>query len=1322
VWRATSREVRRGVSKTIVLTEIATYSCVEGHTVDETAGGLKSFQTSCQATGKFTAGLSCKPVRCGPPPVFANTEMMGSTKGDQFFGNKLDFHCKAGYSLDQKRSGPTQFVLTCPASGEFAVDGFKGALPGCRPVSAGMAPSVAHGKFIPREMFYGESALITATDGFSLTGKPGQGIAFSLDVTKQGKYSKIETFLPVVCGKPPSISDAKAPKGFKAVYGDVLIYECNDGFSTDRTDEKASASFSIQCESDASFSRVPGLGKCVSIDDCAGITCGPRGTCVDHHKNYTCACESGFEQRMDHKQNELTCGNINDCGPQACGVGKCVDKVNDYKCTCPAGYEQIDHGNDHTCQGVICGTPPGVTNGATSPVEQQSVKAYFPNKIVYQCDEGHTIDAIYYGKNHFSIDCQASKSFTKAEACKPIKCNDVPYVENGKAKKTVAVFNESINLVCNNGYTIDGSVTGDQGFTVTCQANGQFGAPQECKPVTCGEPDNVAFAFRESGSMVYKDSVTYTCFEGYTMDGNKDGKTEWPLTCDKTGKFSKTEQCLPKECGQPTDYVNVLYSSTKDEGIIRYPMNTEVICRDGYTVGGDPTGEPTFTVRCTSAGVFAKYDERKCEPVRCGPVPAMDNATLSKIKTPDSSRPGGNINYEEKAVYKCDAGFTTGGEYNAPTIFNVECLPSGQMSAPTPNNQCRNVNDCEQHTCGPKGRCIDLIGAAPAYTCECDFGFEIQTNDAGEKHCGNKDDCQGKGCGVGTCKDLIGDYTCICPSGHYIGFGEDGSKTCLAVRCLPVTPTISNGVMLSSHTGAVDFPTTLRYRCYEGYSVDGTVSESMRTFQAQCKPQGQLVGMSTCQKISCGAAHVLPYTKLLSPSSPRRSIVYGDEAKYECFDGYTAGGRAGAAVTFQVKCQDSGVLTDPQVCEPVKCGKAPFVPKSRPSIAGDAFFGQNLVYTCDVGYSLTGAPTGVTEFQRHCKKDGGFSAMASAQPCKPMSGGNAPTISNAVMTEYAGRPVTSFPPSVFYPEGLEYRCNHGYSSTGSLSGSTKITARVNAIGQLTPALQTECKIITFVVQGKVKDARNGAQLNGVTARVEGTSNSATVQNGFFALRGLRAGYVTIVYEKHGYISSKKRLSISGNVNIGGIADVSMSPAMGNDEWRAVLKWGSSPSDLDTYVEWGSKKVGYQNKQQGGGGNSPGATLEVDKGGGFGPETLYFENIGKCTSGACDMKYIINDYSRTGGEMLSRGETEVTLYTGLRVAGTFKIKDCPGSVYNGGNWWHVFTLDAKMNRVKWACSGAGLIQTGNSNHTIELGRTNQSMPNPEKHTLPGNFRR
>jgi hypothetical protein len=845
-------------------TEVAEYQCKEGFTVDGTPGGLKSFSATCQATGKFTEGAQCQPVRCGLAAQYDNTKLGGpAPEEEQFFGADLQYTCEDGYTINQKASGPDHFTLTCQADGEFGLKGTNGnaAVPTCRPVSAGIAPSVPHGNFNPREMFYGESVLVTANAGYSTTGNPTEGLSFTLTATAEGTYDGLEEFVPVVCGKPPSVEKAKTSfTGPKAVYGDLLNYDCEMGYSTDKTSSSASSSFSIVCETDSSLSKVPGLGKCANIDDCADHTCGPHGTCEDHLMNYTCACDSGYQQHWDNKTNELVCGNINDCGPEACGVGACVDGVNDYKCVCPTGYEQVDEENteipgkmDHACKAVTCGTPQEVANAATTPVEVGSEKAYYSNQIVYQCDMGYTLDGTATGKNHFQIECLASKSFTETKSCQPIQCNDAPVVDLATPRKTAATFNESIRYDCATGHTVDGTADGDRGFTITCQITGTFGEAQQCKPISCGEPDDVPNAFRPSGSLVFEQSVSYTCLDGFTEDGSKGGATKFSVECQDDGKLTKTEQCLPKVCGEPHVDLNVLFASTKDEGEISYPMSTEIICRDGYTVGGDPAGETTFLVKCLANGDFESFDERKCQPVMCGAPPSMKNATLTQIKTPTPAKAGltrnvfyvsignalpdiskkaphvtdvvaninqgttsdllpgldhqenfvqrfsgaltlkrggkyafqlqsddgsvlyingkeivnhdglhgftakdgaveleegpqaltvdhfqkaggagivlrwkgpdagetwqvvpqsalqtkgGNLNYEEKAVYECLPGFTTGGEFDAPTRFNVECLPSGQLSAPAADMQCRNVNDCEQHTCGPKGQCI----------------------------------------------------------------------------------------------------------------------------------------------------------------------------------------------------------------------------------------------------------------------------------------------------------------------------------------------------------------------------------------------------------------------------------------------------------------------------------------------------------------------------------------------------------------------------------------------------------------------------------------
>merc|ERR1719253_335806 len=105
-------------------------------------------------------------------------------------------------------------------------------------------------------------------------------------------------------------------------------------------------------------------------------------------------------------------------------------------------------------------------------------------------------------------------------------------------------------------------------------------------------------------------------------------------------------------------------------------MNTEVMCRDGYTVGGSGKGASTFNVRCTSEGVFEKYDARNCEPVRCGPPPAMPNATLLKVKSPNgrlSGKNDGGAKNLEACIGECDSDAQCKSIEVFPTYWSRAC-------------------------------------------------------------------------------------------------------------------------------------------------------------------------------------------------------------------------------------------------------------------------------------------------------------------------------------------------------------------------------------------------------------------------------------------------------------------------------------------------------------------------------------------------------------------------------------------------------------------------------------------------------------------------
>lgn len=281
-----------------------------------------------------------------------------------------------------------------------------------------------------------------------------------------------------------------------------------------------------------------------------------------------------------------------------------------------------------------------------------------------------------------------------------------------------------------------------------------------------------------------------------------------------------------------------------------------------------------------------------------------------------------------------------------------------------------------------------------------------------------------------------------------------------------------------------------------------------------------------------------------------------------------------------------------------------------------------------------------------------------------------------------------------------------------------MTAHVNSIGRIVPSLPRACHKIRYTISGQVKDARTGRGLPGITVTVRGTRQRTVARNGFFTLRNAPGGNVQLDYSRRGYIPSRQRFNLRGNMNNGGSADINMSPRMAPSQWRAAIKWDATPRDLDTYVKWGSTKTYYGGKYRRASGLS--AKLEKDDTNGYGPETVFITGGGRCRGNAykCDMRYIMNDYRRRG--RMPNFNAEVTLYNGARTVGTYKLRDCPGAVSRDRNWWHVFTIDGRTNRVKWHCgqgSSGGeymLHSAGPANRTAEVDYESYVGPFPGRY--------
>jgi hypothetical protein len=207
-----------------------------------------------------------------------------------------------------------------------------------------------------------------------------------------------------------------------------------------------------------------------------------------------------------------------------------------------------------------------------------------------------------------------------------------------------------------------------------------------------------------------------------------------------------------------------------------------------------------------------------------------------------------------------------------------------------------------------------------------------------------------------------------------------------------------------THEGAVSFPASLHFLCDKGYTVDGSVADAKRHIAANCKADGTFYGMQFCQPITCGTARILGQTELVSPGQTS-AIMFGQEAAYKCKEGHTVGGEADGKTEFKTKCQSNGILTDPLVCDPVVCGKAPSATHGRANIADSVSYGEHLQYLCDSGHTLDGTRTGKTKFTRDCLKTGKFSDLKEGETCEAISAGAIPVIQFAELKEYNGEAV-----------------------------------------------------------------------------------------------------------------------------------------------------------------------------------------------------------------------------------------------------------------------------------------------------------------------------
>lgn len=255
-----------------------------------------------------------------------------------------------------------------------------------------------------------------------------------------------------------------------------------------------------------------------------------------------------------------------------------------------------------------------------------------------------------------------------------------------------------------------------------------------------------------------------------------------------------------------------------------------------------------------------------------------------------------------------------------------------------------------------------------------------------------------------------------------------------------------------------------------------------------------------------------------------------------------------------------------------------------------------------------------------------------------------------------------------------------------------ITVTNDQITYLDNATLTQASLVgsTGTIKGTVKNALTGESINGVQVclragwqnydteyelNADGQPITAyTDADGNYSLNAQEGSY-TAEFSKDGYITGYANVICSYEYTES--QDAVLTPVLSDDEYRIVLTWSSTPSDLDSHIS-GPLSTGdrfhvfYANMSAQDNGETV-AMLDLDDTTSYGPETI---TLKKTQDGV--YKYSVHDFSNKESDSskeLSMSGAKVEVYRGNTRIATFNAP-----INQVGTVWNVFELEGDTLRT------------------------------------------
>uniref|UniRef100_A0A8C1SBI8 Sushi, von Willebrand factor type A, EGF and pentraxin domain-containing protein 1 n=1 Tax=Cyprinus carpio TaxID=7962 RepID=A0A8C1SBI8_CYPCA len=973
-------------------------------------------------------GRNCtEPVKCKDPSV----PEFGHREGSNFImGSEVVFSCEEGYEL----IGSSH--LSCTEEGIW-----KGDFPYCkgRPIDHAL-PDAGH-------QLFGDTAIYFCDDGYIA------GNNTKLFCNAQGVWAPPDGFgiphcIANFCQRPPDLPHAILDSINKPKYASntEVSYKCEEGFVLNTTG-------TLRCMIGGEWTPSPLDIGCMPVR-CSKPDSIEKGYVSGNNYSFGAviaySCDKGYfirgEKRRICKANGEWGGVLPTCQPISCPspprLANGFIQVNTVPSPCNGqirknGYvyssrvtyacndghrltgrpericmanKQWSNNNPPVCVLLTCPTPPDIKNG-----RYHGSTFEVGSKVKFACNEGYELigDSVWTCLKFGNWD----KSVTPR--CSPVQCPEPPLEENHLVLRGLDSDSGIVELSCEEGYVLHGART--LRCTLSQEWNDSFPV---CKQVFCGPPPEVAFGDPSKALSYFGSVVTFSCMVGFTL------RKEASVRCQADGNWSKPyPECIPVECPQPEDIPNGIV----DVQGLMYLSTTVYSCKAGYDLAGNST------VLCGSSGQWIG-GVPVCHPVKCAAPKEIPNGYVRYTR----------LQFSQSVTYSCHRGYSLQGPET------LTCLENGQWQQEAPT--------CVQIYCSPpkpiengfvEGR-DRKFGVTIFYSCFPGFLLVGNNHLTCEEHgwSSSEPKCIPADCGLPPHIDF-GDYSKVkeqsaeddaltsqhlpvdnsflhgslvqyhCHAGYVIKGDivlmcqEDGTwngtaPVCAPAQCdTPPSPEYGSVMVTDSVLGSL-----AEYSCEEGYELNG---QTIR----QCISGKQWSDDTPrCLPISCGNPGGIANGEVIGKYFHFKALIH-----YECHKGFVLEG------VETRTCQVDGKWdSKAPSCRAISCGR-PVVSKDVLVRGDDYTFGKRLLFSCNLGFILQGAPTSV------CLANGSWS---EAPPkCLPANCGQPPVIENGRVTgtDYG------------YNGMVRYACDIGYV----LRGNPTLICRADGLWDDPPP---RCDIVT----------------------------------------------------------------------------------------------------------------------------------------------------------------------------------------------------------------------------------------------------------------------